>query len=229
MEQTAVGWRRFLCLVVAALGLAVAMAAFTAPTASAATPNTCKGGYVWREAFAGDVVCVLWSSGSRDTVQAENRAAASRTVPGSIFCLDGSVWREARPSDLVCVAPSARDRVRAENRAAIHTVADPVGVGRPFQPFVQGTRGGTQTNLYLYGSVSSASPGGTVSFWAIGRLPGQPAYLGSAVTNGAGSFSSALIRSGLCGTEPWRTHPVVALDERSGRLAHANDAWVYGC
>lgn len=30
MERTASGWRRFLCLVVAALGLAVAMAAFTA-------------------------------------------------------------------------------------------------------------------------------------------------------------------------------------------------------
>jgi hypothetical protein len=229
MEQTAAGWRRALCLVVAALGLAVAMAAFTAPAASAATPNTCKAGYVWREAFPGDVVCVLWSSGSRDTVQAENRAAAGRTVPGQIWCLNGFVWREARPSDLVCVPPAARDRVRGENHNAVQTVADPLGVGRPFQPFIQSSRSGTQTTLYRYGTVGGASPNGTVSFWAIGRIPGQPAHLGSAVTNGSGGFDRALLSAGLCGTEPWRSYPVVALDVRTGRLAYANDTWVYGC
>lgn len=33
----------------------------------------------------------------------------------------------------------------------------------------------------------------------------------------------------LIASEPWRTHPVVALDERSGRPAHATDARVHGC
>jgi hypothetical protein len=229
MEHAAAGWRRVLCLLVAALGLAVAMTAFAArpPQAAAAVPNTCENGFVWREAVGGDLVCV--TTQSRSTARAENQAGPGNTLPGSIFCRNGFVWRESRPSDLVCVAPAARDRVRAENRAAIHNVLDPVGVGRPFQPFVQGTKGGTQTHLYIYGSVTSASPGGTVSFWAIGRVPGQPAYIGSAVTNGAGGFDRALLRSGWCGTEQWRTYPVVALDERSGRLAYANDAWVYGC
>ena len=42
-------------------------------------PNTCKQGYVWREAMAGDVVCVV--PASRQQAAADNAAAASRVVP----------------------------------------------------------------------------------------------------------------------------------------------------
>jgi hypothetical protein len=42
-------------------------------------PNTCIAGYVWREAFAGDVVCV--TPEIRSLVRQENRDAASHRVP----------------------------------------------------------------------------------------------------------------------------------------------------
>ena len=40
--------------------------------------NTCKQGYVWREAFNGDAVCV--TPDIRDQTLADNAAAASRVV-----------------------------------------------------------------------------------------------------------------------------------------------------
>jgi hypothetical protein len=224
------GLRRFVGLLLTAASVVLGMAVLASPASAAPHPLTCKSGYVWREAFPGDAVCVLWSSASRDIAREENRLGPSRTVPGSAFCKSGFVWREARPSDLVCVPPAARDRVRNENLAAIHNVANPVGVGRPFQAYAWGTKGGTSTNLYVYGDVSSATPNGRVSFYAIGRLSGGGhAWIGTATMNGSGSVSRALLKSGWCGTEWWKTYPVVALDERTGRLAYANDAWVYGC
>ncbi|MGV3652093.1 MAG: hypothetical protein ACO1OK_11745, partial [Devosia sp.] len=41
-------------------------------------PNTCIPGFVWREAFGGDVVCV--TPDRRETVRQENAIAASRRV-----------------------------------------------------------------------------------------------------------------------------------------------------
>jgi hypothetical protein len=39
-------------------------------------PNSCKQGFVWREAFDGDVVCV--TPGTRSQASSDNAAAASR-------------------------------------------------------------------------------------------------------------------------------------------------------
>jgi hypothetical protein len=40
-------------------------------------PNTCLSGFVWREAFEGDIVCV--TPEVRSLVSEENSLAASRT------------------------------------------------------------------------------------------------------------------------------------------------------
>lgn len=86
-----------------------------------AQPAQCIAGYVWREAFAGDTVCI--DPARREAVRAENAMAASRVQPGGgaygpDTCRSGYVWREARPADHVCVMPESRDVVARENARA---------------------------------------------------------------------------------------------------------------
>jgi hypothetical protein len=80
----------------------------------------CRTGYVWREAYSGDYVCV--DPSQRDQAAADNAAAASRVDPNGAYgpntCVQGYVWREARPSDLVCVEPWVRTQVAQDNAAA---------------------------------------------------------------------------------------------------------------
>jgi hypothetical protein len=82
--------------------------------------DTCLEGYVWREAFAGDHVCVL--SETRRQAASDNENAASRVDPhggfGSKSCIAGYVWREARPGDNVCVTEATRQQVKDDNAAA---------------------------------------------------------------------------------------------------------------
>lgn len=80
-------------------------------------PDTCRNGYVWRDAAPGDHVCVRPASRSR--AAAENAAAASLIDPlgayGPYTCINGYVWREAFRGDVVCVTPPRRDAVSVEN------------------------------------------------------------------------------------------------------------------
>lgn len=76
-------------------------------------PETCVQGYVWRQAFEGDTVCV--TPGFRSQVLADNAATNARRQPGSPNCISGYVWRVARPSDLVCVTPEMRSQVASLN------------------------------------------------------------------------------------------------------------------
>lgn len=80
--------------------------------------GSCKDGYVWREAFSTDHVCV--SPEERDRARQQNGVAASRVSPndhtyGPDTCTQGYVWREANPSDHVCVTPQERQQVRNDN------------------------------------------------------------------------------------------------------------------
>lgn len=86
-----------------------------------AKPPQCIQGYVWREAYVGDVVCV--DPPRRAAVHSENELAASRVQPGGgaygpDTCISGFVWREARPADHVCVTPDSRTQVARENAQA---------------------------------------------------------------------------------------------------------------
>jgi hypothetical protein len=90
-------------------------------------PDTCESGYVWREAFEGDTVCV--TEDRRTQAAMDNAAAAERRAPGGgaygpHTCKSPYVWRVARPDDLVCVTTETRDRTAAENaQANAHRVA----------------------------------------------------------------------------------------------------------
>jgi hypothetical protein len=83
-------------------------------------PDTCRNGFVWREAAIHDHVCVR--PASRTTAQRENGLAFSRVDPagayGPFTCINGFVWREAFPGDAVCVTPSRRSAVAVENANA---------------------------------------------------------------------------------------------------------------
>lgn len=84
-------------------------------------PDTCKQGFVWREAINGDHVCV--PPDRRTQAARDNAAAAGRRAGGGAYgpdtCKAGFVWREAIHSDHVCVTPNERATVASENRLAI--------------------------------------------------------------------------------------------------------------
>ncbi len=96
----------------------------------------CMHGYVWREAFPGDSVCV--TPQIRAQAARDNRAAARRKQPGGgpddndysnqapygrDTCRQGFVWREASPTDHVCVTPQIRAQAAYDNSQALsHTV-----------------------------------------------------------------------------------------------------------
>ncbi len=78
----------------------------------------CPQGFVWREAFPGDYVCV--------TPQSRSQAARENSDPaGAEPCRPGTVWREAGPSDHVCVSVARRSAVAEENRRAVNGGAPP--------------------------------------------------------------------------------------------------------
>lgn len=227
------GWRRSACLVLAALAMVVGVMALGAQQAQAAPTlraqpfgaNTCAGGFVWREAFAGDLVCV--TPQARTTARNENAAGPANTAPGSQFCRSGFVWREARPSDLVCVVPAARSRAYTENYNAAVNLADPAAIGRTL-PVSVGTRSDS-LQRYITASGSGVSASGRVDFWGIGLVPGRLAWLGSATSNGNGAFGPVDIRSVRCPVDGPDSMNVVAVDQRTGRITAAGSTWAYSC
>jgi hypothetical protein len=110
----------------AAAVLTVSLLAAFAPASTALAddfaygPDTCRTGYVWREAQPFDRVCVR--PASRTTAARENALALTRINPagayGPFTCIAGYVWREAFPGDAVCVTPSRRSIVARENAEA---------------------------------------------------------------------------------------------------------------
>ena len=79
----------------------------------------CLMGYVWREARAGDKVCV--TPAVRTQVAADNAVARTRWVQGPYgphTCISGYVWREAFKGDDTCVTPSQRTQAASDNNNA---------------------------------------------------------------------------------------------------------------
>lgn len=84
-------------------------------------PDTCKSGFVWREANECDHVCV--TPETRAQTAADNAAEMERYAGGGAYgpytCKDGYVWREAFAGDHVCVEPAVRAQAAADNREAM--------------------------------------------------------------------------------------------------------------
>jgi hypothetical protein len=81
-------------------------------------PDTCKSGFVWREAIPRDHVCVTPASreeARRDNALRQSRVSRTNRAYGPQTCIPGYVWREVVPTDRVCVTPQVRERTKLEN------------------------------------------------------------------------------------------------------------------
>jgi serralysin len=83
--------------------------------------DTCKPGFVWRDAYPGDHVCV--PGATRNMAAEDNRLAPRRRALGGgaygpDTCKPGLVWREARPTDHVCVPGPTRQAIQDDNKLA---------------------------------------------------------------------------------------------------------------
>jgi hypothetical protein len=82
---------------------------------TAAQPDACAQGYVWREAFVGDHVCV--SPDTREQTQSDNANAAQRKRDRD-ECIEGLVWRLANAEDHVCVPQMTKEQAARDNELA---------------------------------------------------------------------------------------------------------------
>jgi hypothetical protein len=144
-DMSSMGCRVLLAALIAAVACGVGVRAAVVSGQSPSSdlpygPDTCRAGYVWREAFTGDTVCVtpeIRTQTAADNAQADARRDPNGGAYGPDTCLSGYVWRVARPDDLVCVTPETRTQVAADNAQATtrwqafapgtHTVALDVG------------------------------------------------------------------------------------------------------
>ena len=83
--------------------------------------DTCRAGFVWREAFVDDTACV--TPGERSMARRQNQKANLRRNPsggayGPDTCRNGYVWRDATEGDHVCVTPRERDQAAQQNAEA---------------------------------------------------------------------------------------------------------------
>jgi hypothetical protein len=92
--------------------------------------DRCRQGYVWREAFTGDHVCVT-PEVRQQTADDNGRDASRRDPQRPGFCLQGFVWREAGANDHACVTPAARDQARRDKGSAQSRIAGPNDTGSP--------------------------------------------------------------------------------------------------
>jgi len=83
--------------------------------ATAAAGDSCVQGYVWREATAGDHVCV--TPAVRAQAWNDNKTNPNETCPR------GLVWREATPQDHICVDPTTRAQAWDDNAHANERIA----------------------------------------------------------------------------------------------------------
>jgi hypothetical protein len=86
-------------------------------------PDTCLNGYVWRDAFSGDHVCVTpeqRTQAAYDNSQAPYRIKPNGGPYGPDTCRDGYVWREASSDDHVCVTPEQRTQAAYDNSQALY-------------------------------------------------------------------------------------------------------------
>jgi hypothetical protein len=101
--------------------------AIPSPTGTIGDPGVpCLQGYVWRQAYPGDYVCV--TPAERSQAAADNAAALSRVQTGGgaygqYTCVQGYVWRQVVPDDYTCVTPATRAQAAYDNTQVDDRVA----------------------------------------------------------------------------------------------------------
>ncbi|MGW2376153.1 MULTISPECIES: hypothetical protein [Kitasatospora] len=102
-------------MMAAVLGLGGAALGASAAHAQDFGPDTCRQGFVWRDARPGDHVCVIPQH--RTDAASDNSQAGARTLQNG-FCVSSFVWREAWAGDHVCVIPQHRTDAASDNSQA---------------------------------------------------------------------------------------------------------------
>lgn len=91
--------------------------------------ESCRAGFVWREANAADHVCV--PAATRTLAAQQNRLGPGRRAGGGAgnadACKQGFIWRQADTADHVCVTPGEHKQVEFDNRLAASRRAVPPG------------------------------------------------------------------------------------------------------
>ncbi|WP_182881782.1 MULTISPECIES: hypothetical protein [unclassified Microbispora] len=185
-------------------------------------PYTCASGYVWREAYAGDQVCV--TPAIRTQTATENALGPSRREPnggpyGPDTCKQGYVWRETRPSDHVCVPPASRDQAYSDNSNAVLRLADPGGTPHGG---VSISTSLNQTGGRLYANGSGLTPNGTIWFYAVGIGTTGPFVLGTRTADASGNLPGwQYVADVWCRSYQTGPAPIVVLDVKAGLVTTA--------
>ncbi|WP_327364308.1 hypothetical protein [Streptomyces sp. NBC_01296] len=81
------------------------------PGGGAYGPDTCMPGYVWRDSFDGDTLCVTPTARQRVHDQNPHRQPGGGAY-GPSTCMPGYVWREKFKGDTLCVTPAERQQAK---------------------------------------------------------------------------------------------------------------------
>lgn len=186
-------------------------------------PDTCRQGYVWREATPTDHVCV--TPATRAQTRDDNGQAASRRQPGGgaygpNTCRQGYVWREALPGDQVCVTPATRTQAARDNAiAANRRATGPEPCTAPVYGLI-GNRwnslGGRQGKLGCPLSPEhDAGQGGRVQRFERGSIVWSPRQGHSMVVSGYETQGSVVLEWGP--TDPHAYSRFLVRWDRDGR------------
>jgi hypothetical protein len=223
--MTGNGLRRRMVASLAALATVLTAAVLAAPAAEALPygPYTCQNGYVWREAFANDQVCVTPTD--RSTVAQENAAGPSHTnyyTSYPYWCVSGYLWRQAKPTDYVCVLPASRDRERANNLLAESRLVDP-------SQTPQGNLQGSTWQGNVYASGSSLTPyGGYAFYWW--SPTGHGYSTGGVRADARGNVNGQFVGASPCMSSLVTSPAVIVVDDlSSGIVTTAGTTWNTAC
>ncbi|WP_406511213.1 hypothetical protein OG851_01260 [Streptomyces sp. NBC_00161] len=81
------------------------------PGGGAYGPDTCMVGYVWRDSFDGDTLCVTPAARQKVHDQNPHRQPGGGAY-GPSTCMPGYVWREKFKGDTLCVTPAERQQAK---------------------------------------------------------------------------------------------------------------------
>jgi len=194
-------------------------------------PDTCRQGYVWREATPADHVCV--TPATRAQAAQDNREAGARRQPGGgaygpNTCRQGYVWREAVPGDQVCVHPATRTQVRRDNElAASRRATGPEPCSAPVHGLI-GTRwnalGGRQGKLGCpLTPEQDAGQGGRIQRFERGSIVWSPRQGHTMVVSAYESQGSVVLEWGP--TDPYRYSLFLVRWDRDGRNLGQRGVW----
>lgn len=160
-------------------------------------------GWVWREAFTNDHVCVTGETRSQaaaDNAQADRRREPNGGPYGPDTCKQGFVWREASPVDHVCVTVATRTQAAIDNsqaadrRASLNTSVTnwyPPGSSIP-RFYIQGDHFNiASVTVGIYRS-SDSYPVWNIDATSRSGLVGGSFGIQTDITNGAGNPSAQI-------------------------------------